>query len=58
MESLSLEEENINKGIRNSFRIKQEVNYNAIKSIRNPFRPEIKAIKGRILTDIKNLFEY
>ena len=60
MESLSLEEENIIKDIRKSFRLKQKVKYNAIKSIRNPFRPEkeTKAIKGRILTDIKNLFEY
>ena len=42
MESLNLEEENITKDIRNLFRVKKE----------------IKAIKDRILRDIKNLFEH
>ena len=60
MESLSLEEENIIKDIRNLFRLKKEQNYTAIKDIRNLFRleKETKAIKYRILTDIKNLFEH
>ena len=59
MESLSLEEENIIKDIRNLFRLKKEQNYTAIKDIRNLFRQEkeTKAIKDRILRDIKNLFE-
>ena len=42
MESLSLEEENIIKDIRNLFRQEKET----------------KAIKDRILRDIKNLFEH
>ena len=42
MESLSLEEENIIKDIRNLFRQEKE----------------IKPIKDRILRDIKNLFEH
>ena len=42
MESLSLEEENIIKDIRNLFRLEKETN----------------AIKDRILRDIKNLFEH
>ena len=48
------------KDIRNLFRLKKELDYTAIKDIRNPFRleRETKAIKGRILTDIKNLFEH
>ena len=60
MESLSLEEENIIKDIRNLFRLKEELNYTAIKHIRNRFRlgKENKASKGRILRDIKNLFEH
>ena len=60
MESLSLEEENIVKDIRNLFRLKKEQNYAAIKDIRNRFRQEkeFKAIKDRILRDIKNLFEH
>ena len=60
MESLSFEEENIIKDIRNLFRLKKEQNYNAIKDIRNLFRQEkeIKAIKDRILRDIKNPFEH
>ena len=42
MESLSLEEGNIIKDIRNLFRLEKET----------------KAIKDRILRDIKNLFEH
>ena len=39
MESLSLIEENISKDIRNFFRLKnKELNYTAIKDIRNLFR--------------------
>ena len=59
MESLSLEEENIIKDIRNLFRLKKEQNYTAIKDIRNLFRQEkeTKAIKDRILRDIKNISE-
>ena len=47
------------KNIRNLFRLKKELNYTAIKDIRNLFRrgKETKAIKNRILRDIKNLFE-
>ena len=40
MESLSLEEENIIKDIRNLFRLKKEQNYTAIKGIKNIFRQE------------------
>ena len=60
MGSLTLEEENIIKDIRNLFRLKKELDYTAIKDIRNLFRleRETRAIKGRILTDIKNLFEH
>ena len=38
MESLSLEEENIIKDIRHLFRLKKELNYTAIKDIKNYFR--------------------
>ena len=60
MKSLSLEEENIIKDIRNLFRLKKELNYTAIKDIRKLLKPEkeTKAIKDRILRDIKNLFEH
>ena len=49
MESLSFEEENIIKD-KNLFRLKKELNYSAIKDIRNHFRleKEIKANKDRI----------
>ena len=40
MESLSLEEENIFKDIWNLFRLKKELNYTPIKSVRNIFRLE------------------
>ena len=58
MESLSLEEENIIKDIRNFFRLKR-LNYTTIKQIKL-FRQEkeTKAIKNRIFRDIKNLFEH
>ena len=60
MASLSLVKEKITKDIRNIFRLKIELNYTAIKVISNIFRQEkeIKAIKNRILRDIKNLFEH
>ena len=60
MESLSLEEENIIKDVRNYFRLKKELNYTAIKDIQNLFRldKDTKAIKDRILRDIKNLFKH
>ena len=40
MESLSPEEENIIKDIRNPFRLKKEQHYTAIKGMRNVFRLE------------------
>ena len=48
------------KDIRNLFKLKNELNYTAIKDITNLFRweKETKAIKDRIRRDIKNLFEY
>ena len=57
MKSLSLEEENVIKDVRNLFRLK---NNTVIKSIRNLFRQEkeTKSIKHRILRDIKDLSEY
>ena len=60
MESLNLEEEKIIKHIRNLFRLKKELSYIAIKDIRNDFRleKEVKAIRYRILSDIKNLSEH
>ena len=60
IESLSAEEENIIKDIRNLFKLKKELNYTAIKDIRTGFRleKENKAVIGRILTDTKNLSEY
>ena len=47
MESLSLEEENVIKCIRNFFRLKIELNYTSIKDIRNLFwlEKETKAIQ-------------
>ena len=52
------EEEKIIKDIKNLFRLEKELSYTVIKDIRNLFRQqrETKAIKGRILRDIKNLF--
>ena len=48
------------KNINNLFRLKEKLNYSAIRDIRNLFRleKENKAIKDRILRDIKNLFEH
>ena len=52
------EEEKIITDIKNLFRLEKELSYTVIKDIRNLFRQqrETKAIKGRILRDIKNLF--
>ena len=60
MESLSLKEENIITDIRKLIKLKNYKNYTAIKDIRNLFRlkKETKAIKDRILRDIKNLCEH
>ena len=60
MESLSLEEGKIIKDIKNLLRIKKEQNYTAITDVTNLFRQEkeAKAIKDRILRDIKNLSEH
>ena len=58
MKSLSPKEENIIKDIRNLFGLKKELNYTAIKDIRNLRREkETKAIRDRMLRAIKNLFE-
>ena len=45
------------KDIRNLFRLSKELNYTEIKDVRSLFRleEELKAIKDRILRDIKNL---
>ena len=58
MESLSLEEENIIKDIKNLFSLKKELNYAVIKDMRNLFKleKETKASKNRKIRDIKNLF--
>ena len=55
-----LEEVRIIKYTRNFSRLKEELNYTAIKDIRKLFRrqKETKAIKDRILRDIKNIFEH
>ena len=60
LEHLRSKEENIIKDIKNLFRLKTKLNYTAIKDIRNLFRlkKETKAIKDRILRDIKNLVEH
>ena len=60
MENPRPEEKNISKDIRNHFRLKKELNYTAIKDKRNLFRQEKenKAIKDKILRNIKNLFEH
>ena len=59
MVSLSLKKENIIKDIRNLFRLRKELNYTAIKNIRNLLSrgKETKAIKDRILRENKNFFE-
>ena len=60
MENPRSEKENIIKDLRNIFRLKKELNYTANKDIKNLFRlgKETKAIKDRILRDIKNLFKH
>ena len=60
MKILSLEEKNINKDMRNIFKLKKEQYYTAVKDIRNLFRQEkeTKPIKDRILRDIKKLLEH
>ena len=59
MESLSPQKANIIEYIRNLLRLKGELNYTAIKDIRNFFRlKKTKSIKDRILRDINNLFEH
>ena len=57
MESLSLEERNIIKDIRNLFRQKKELDYTAVKDLFR-LKKETKAIKDRILRGIKNLLEH
>ena len=54
------EEENVIEDVRSLFRLKKQLNYTTIKDIRNVFRleKETKAIKDRMLRDIKNLFEH
>ena len=60
MENPRPQEDKIIKDIRNHFRLRKELNYNATKDIRNLFRlkKETKEIKDRTLRDIKNLFEH
>ena len=60
MENPRPEEENIIKDTRNLSRPKKPLNYITIKDIKNVFRleKEAKAIKVRILRDIKNPFEH
>ena len=60
MENLRPEKENITKDTTNLLILNKELNYTGIKDIRTLFKleNEIKAIKTRILRDIKNLFEY
>ena len=57
MENPRPEEEKIMKDIRTLFRLKKELNYTAIKGIRNLFRKEkeTKAIKDRY-PDILRIF--
>ena len=60
MENPKPEGGKIVKDIRNLFRLKKELNYDAIKDVRNLFtrEEETKAIKDRIVRDIKNLIEH
>ena len=46
--------------LRDIFRLKKELNYTAIKDVRNLFRrgKETKAIKDRLVRYIKNLFKH
>ena len=50
--SFSLEKENMIKDTRNLFRLKIEINYTAVKDIKNLFglEKETKAIKDQILS--------
>ena len=59
MENPRLEKEKILKDARILSRLKKELNYTAIKNIRNIFRleKETKAIEDRILRYFKNHFE-
>ena len=57
MESLSSEEENIIKDLKNLSRLEKEQNYTAVKDIRNLFRLK-RRIKDIVLRNIKNLLEY
>ena len=56
---LSFDEESLIKDRRNRFRLKNEQNYTVIKDIENLLdkKKETKAIKGRILRNIKKLFQ-
>ena len=60
MENPRAEEENIIQNTRNLFRLKMEINYSVIRYITNLhwLEKETKAMKDRILRDIKNLFEH
>ena len=60
MKNSMLEQEETINDIRNLFTLRKELNYTAIKGIKNLFRlkKETKAIKDRILRDIKNLFDH
>ena len=60
MENPRAEEENIIQNTRNLFRLKMEINYSVIRYITNLYwlEKETKAMKDRILRDIKNLFEH
>ena len=59
MKNLRPGEEKIIEDMSNLFRLKKELNYAAVKDIRDLFRREkgIKVIKETILRDIKNHFE-
>ena len=52
------QEENIMKDLKKLFKLKKELNYTAIKDVRDHLRleKETKAIKDRILRDSKNLY--
>ena len=60
MEDPEPEEEKIIKDIRNLFRLKNELNYTAVKDKRNLVRreKETKEFNCRILRDVENLFEH
>ena len=60
MENLRSEEKDKIKDIKIFFRLNKELNYTAIKDIKYFFRweKETKAMKDRMLSNIKNLFEH